>query len=130
MASGKISAKDKEGRLTGEPKILVDTASIASYDTAKAHKPSPGGTKPPAMVMAPVPSWQTKKPPVPAKAPAAPAPAPVPGYLVLRLMDLSDQQLLHDIKAVLAGNAGPAEIYILVGGDTPKKIRLPFKVAI
>ena len=138
MASGKISAKDKEGRLTGEPKVLVDTASIANYDTARAHKPAPGGHRPPPMVMAPTPAWQTKRDATKAaatavKPAAAPRPAPAAtsgGYVILRLADLSDQQLLQDIKQVLNAHTGEVETYIVVGTDSPKKIRLPFKVAV
>jgi hypothetical protein len=51
-------------------------------------------------------------------------------HVLLQLSDLSDQKLLRDIKAVLNANGGPSEIYILVGDDDPKKIRLPFKIAV
>ena len=52
------------------------------------------------------------------------------GHIILRLSDLSDQDMLHGIKELLSANPGPAEAYILVGDDDPKKIRLPFKVTI
>ncbi|HVQ44651.1 MAG TPA: DNA polymerase III subunit alpha [Candidatus Saccharimonadia bacterium] len=116
MATGKISARDKEGRLTDEPKMMVDAAKIVNYDTASSHV-STHAPQPAAPVAAP---------------PARPAAAASPGggYVVLHLADLSDQQLLHDIKQIIGAHAGGAEIYIVVGADAPKKIRLPFKVAV
>ncbi len=140
MASGRVSAKDKEGRLTGEPKVLADTAKVIAYETVKNYKPNPS-LKPPPMTAAPEPAWKTKKaaatpPPKPAPAKAAP-PAAKPaatshpdGYLVLRLVDLSDQQQLHDIKEVLGAHNGAVETYIVIGEATPKKIRLPFRVTV
>ncbi|HEX3081767.1 MAG TPA: DNA polymerase III subunit alpha [Candidatus Saccharimonadia bacterium] len=141
MASGKITARDREGRLTGEPKILADNAHIIDYDKVKNYQPRPGA-KPPAMTTAPTPTWQLKKEAkekeerekaekaVRAAARSAPPPPAPEGYVVVKLTDLSDQQLLHDIKAVLGANTGASEIYIVVGGDTPRKIRLPFRVAV
>jgi DNA polymerase-3 subunit alpha len=143
VVNGKISARDREGRLTGEPKILIETAREVEYETTKAYKPNPSA-KPPAMTTAPVPKWAQKaQAPAerPQAVPATPAPAPKPamssttgpvgpGYLVLKLADLSDQALLLRIKEALGGNAGETETYLVLGGATPKKIKLPFKVAV
>jgi DNA polymerase-3 subunit alpha len=118
IATGKISARDREGRLTSEPKVMVDGAKIVDYDQAKNHKP----VKP---LRAPAPAATTT--PAPAPPPAA---APAGGYVVLKLTDLSDQALLHSIKEVLSNHQGSVDTFVVVGGDTPKKIRLPFKVAV
>ncbi|HSX02418.1 MAG TPA: DNA polymerase III subunit alpha [Candidatus Saccharimonadia bacterium] len=145
VASGKISARDREGRLTGEPKILLESAKVVDYDTAKAYVARPGA-KPPAMTTAPVPSWQ-KQPAAgaadrgvarPAARPAAAPPAlstapgdPAAGSLVLRLADPGDQALLLRLKELLGAHPGPAEAYAVLGADTDaKKIRLPFKVTV
>lgn len=140
MASGKISARDREGRLTSEPKILLETAKIIDYDMAKAYKPRPGA-KPPAMTAASVPAWQQKRAgTAPARPTAAPAarPAmstspgdPAAGQLVLRIENLSDQALLLKLKETLGAFPGEAETYVVTGA-TPgaKRIRLPFKVTV
>ena len=126
MATGKISAKDKEGRLTSEPKVMVDGAKIVDYDTAKAHKPR----KDPAPVASPRPAAPPRQPATASSpAPAASTPGGV-GILVIRLQDLSNPQLLHDIRAILDAHNGQSETFIVVGDETPKKIRLPFKVEV
>ncbi len=112
MATGKISARDREGNLNGDPKLMVDVAKIVNYDVAKDHV----STKQPTKKAEPKPT--------------ATIAAATGEHVVLRLADLSDQQLLHDIKELVSRNAGESEIFILVGTDDPKKIRLPFKITI
>jgi DNA polymerase-3 subunit alpha len=121
VATGKIAARDRDGRLTGEPKVMIDAAKIVDYDTARNHKPlrADHSTTTPA----PAPD-----PPSPRTPPVDPPSAG--GPLILKLADLSNPQLLHDIKEILSAHNGPTETYIVVGEDSPKKIRLPFKVAV
>ncbi|HUD10893.1 MAG TPA: DNA polymerase III subunit alpha [Candidatus Saccharimonadia bacterium] len=125
MASGKIAARDREGRLTSEPKIIIDTAKIIDYETARSHKPSPNARVAPS-------ARPTTPPPVrpTTQAPDAVVSAPSETYLVLKLTNLSDQQLLHDIKEILNNHNGTSETFIVVGDDAPKKIRLPFRVTL
>jgi len=52
------------------------------------------------------------------------------GYLVLKIADVSNQELLHAIKTVLTAHKGPTDTFMILGSDTPKKIRLPFRVEI
>jgi DNA polymerase III subunit alpha len=82
MVNGKISARDKEGRLTSEPKVMVDSAKVIDYDTAKNHKP----LRPP-VASASSAAARTAPPTDPAFAPTGsptpqrPAAASVEGYL-------------------------------------------------
>ncbi len=119
MVTGKVSAKDREGRLTGDPKLMVDSAKIINYEAATSHVSSH-----PAASRA-----EPTKPPAPTRAAVTSLPD-TGDHVLLQLSDLSDQNLLRAIKEVLSANVGPSEIYILVGDDDPKKIRLPFKVAV
>ncbi len=137
MATGKVSARDREGRLTAEPKIMVDSAKIVNYDAATSHVPINAPTQPAAKPEPPQAPAQAAPAAAPSPVPAKPAPAPpatsteaLGGYLLLHLSDLSDQQLLHDIKAALSAYSGQSEIFLVIGSDTPKKIRLPFKVEV
>ncbi|HEY2004425.1 MAG TPA: DNA polymerase III subunit alpha [Candidatus Saccharimonadia bacterium] len=131
IASGKISARDREGRLTSEPKVMVDAAKVVNYETATSHKP----LRP--IAPAPTPSSSPEKltrevatsPAVSSSRPATSA-APESGYLVLKIADVSNQELLHAIKTVLTAHKGQVDTFMILGGDTPKKIRLPFKVEI
>jgi DNA polymerase-3 subunit alpha len=119
MATGKISAKDREGRLTGEPKLMVDSAKIINYEAASSHvainKPVPP-VSPRVATQSEVVSLSSD--------------THVKDSITLHLPDLSNQQLLHDIKTIVSDHVGASEIYIMVGGDDPKKIRLPFRVDI
>ena len=138
FATGKISARDREGRLEDEAKIMVDSAKIISYDTAVAHVsrsvPVAGGSARQAASVARAQPTPPSTPPAAATT-AASAPAVTTlgngdAPLVLSLGDLSDTQLLQQIKTILASHKGAVETYIVIGGVTPKKIRLPFKVSI
>ena len=141
VASGKISAKDRDGHLTSEPKVMVDSVRLADYDTAQALQRVAGNSRaaeaPPRTPQAPSASvrGETSSAPSLRKAmapPAAPAAATsaAPGILTLRLADLENATLLHDLKKILAAHDGPDEAYLLLGTTDPKKIRLPFRIAI
>jgi DNA polymerase-3 subunit alpha len=121
MVAGNVSRRDRDGGNTGEPKVMVDTAKVIDYETAIATKAPPPRPEPKP---APAP-----RPTVVASSVDTQSPEADKGnYLVLKIADLSDPKLLHDIKAILDGHAGASEIYIVVGQDAPKTIRLPFKV--
>jgi DNA polymerase-3 subunit alpha len=116
MATGKISATDREGRPNDDPKLMVDSAKIINYEAASSHvalKSSADRSALPKRVITTQPS----------------ATVPAGAHIVLKLPDLTNQQLLHEIKALVSSHPGEAEIYIVLGIDDPKKIRLPFKVA-
>jgi DNA polymerase-3 subunit alpha len=148
-AQGKVSARDREGRLTGEPKVMVDSAKIIDYDLAKAHKPLRAASASSKTTTSRDASLSVAKP-APASPPApamsakdtiasiinpggvtrsAPG-AKTTGALILKLADLTNDQLLHDIKKILSAHSGQAEAFVLLGSESPKKLRLPFKVAI
>ncbi len=128
IAAGKISAKDRDGRLTSEPKVMVDSARIADYNLARAQaaqRPAPKTSSPSESVHLP------RKAMLPKPAPA-PAPGTVvtPGIITLRLADLNNAELLHELKRILSAHDGPDQAYLLLGTDQPKKIRLPFRITI
>jgi DNA polymerase-3 subunit alpha len=138
MATGKITARDREGRLTSEPKVMVDAAKIVDYDSARAHKPQrpvssgPGatGSAPSSQRTRPATSPDTSPRPTLASSGALPSAPPEAGYLVLKINDLSNQDLLHSIKDILTAHQGTIDTFVVTGGDSPKKIRLPFKVTV
>lgn len=121
--TGKISSRDREGRMTQEPKVMVDGARVVDYDTAVAYKP----LRTPAVPDAPRPAPPTQEP-RPLAAP--PSPAPSSASITVQIMDAGNQDLLLSIKNILDEHRGPSDTYLLIGATDPKKIRLPFKVAI
>ncbi len=118
--TGKISSRDREGRTIQDPKVMVDNAKVIDYDTALNYKP--------LRAARPVDPEPAPRPPTPT---AAPQPAvPSAASVTVHVEDASDQQLLLSIKNILHAHAGPSDTYLLLGAEQPKKIRLPFKVAI
>ncbi|HSX14610.1 MAG TPA: DNA polymerase III subunit alpha [Candidatus Saccharimonadales bacterium] len=110
--AGKISTKDRAGQATSEIKVMVDKA--------RALNDKDAATKPPV-------DPTTDEAPMPQSQPAA---AEVANQLTINLSSLTDPALLNQIKETLSANAGDCQAYIMVAGDTAKKIRLPFRVTI
>ena len=118
VGSGKISSRDREGRLTAEPKLMLDGAKLVEYETAKNYKPLPTRQTAPS----------SRVPVVVSSEPSTPSGRE--GYLVLKIDNLSDQQLLLDLKAILSRHGGETETHIVVGCEMPRRIKLPFKVRV
>jgi DNA polymerase-3 subunit alpha len=105
--NGKISGRDREGRLTGDLQLMVDGAKEIDYDMARKHQTAPS------------------------KVVAKPITAPTPELkrLIITLPDLSDQKLLVEIRDLLSAARGASEAYLVVGGgEASRRIRLPFMV--
>lgn len=115
MVTGKVSARDRDGHLTSEAQLMVDTAKVINYDTAKDHKPLRPQEAPKAAA-APTPRVAKAVTDIPS------------GQLLLQVANLSNQDQLHAIKDMLAAHKGDSDAYMLIGDDDPKKIRLPYKV--
>jgi DNA polymerase-3 subunit alpha len=107
---GKVSTKDRDGRV-GEIKIMVDEAKMIDYDSAKDHV----AKKP--------------KPVVPDKNDEVEV-SKQDDVLVIKLGDKQGPDILTNIKKALDGSPGARPVFIIMPGDPPKKIRLPFKVRI
>lgn len=107
---GKISARDRDGNITTDLKIMADTAKPISYETAQAHRPAKPAARPVAKAT-----------------PSAASEDPLAGTLQLHVNNLEDQQLLIRVRELLSATRGESEVYLVAGG---RRIRLPFKVAI
>ncbi len=125
--SGKVSAKDREGKLTSEIKIIVDKVrALTDEDAAVAYDPAATESDEDATAV-------SQPDPVPAPLAAGPA-APVavaadPRALVITLADAADTARLVQLKQILADCPGSQSVYVVVGaGEVAKKIRLPFGV--
>jgi DNA polymerase III subunit alpha len=108
IVTGKVSSKDREGKIGGELKIMVDSAKPVDYQAAAAT--------------------QAAAPPVELEAEATAEETGPPAGLVIKLPDLSDASMLVKIKNILTGSSGHSEVILAVNGT--KKIRLPFQVKI
>jgi DNA polymerase-3 subunit alpha len=97
--SGKVSYKDRDGRMTSDLKLMVDSVSLIDYDRAKNHTPR-------------------KKPDKPASG----------TDLVLKVQNLTDTELLMKIRKLLTSSPGNQEAYLDIASNPPKKLRLPYRV--
>jgi DNA polymerase-3 subunit alpha len=103
---GKVSFKDRDGRMGTEAKVMVDRSELISYDKAEAYgKAHPLSEERKAEIS-----------------------KPLPTDITLTVPDLSDNVLLMRIRDVISRSQGDTNVFLVIGGDEPKTIKLPFKV--
>lgn len=137
LVRGKISAKDREGNIGEELKVMVDDAreitpeQAAMYQvTGRKQKPLAEGRKkvslsalPSSSISAgkasPAPDYTTPRP-VAAASPAVPA-AP---RLYIRLANTQDQEVLMNLKQTIDDHTGKTDV-VLVLGEAKQVIKLP-----
>ncbi len=132
LARGKISAKDRDGNLGEEVKVMVDDAreitaeQAMSYQlTGKKMKIQGGGKRSAA---ASVGSMRSRTATGGSSDDAAPAPAPERIYI--RLQDSQNEELLRSLKQTLDAAQGMTEVVLVLGDAANKQIiKLPGGVA-
>jgi DNA polymerase-3 subunit alpha len=110
IVKGKVTAKDKEGNLTSDIKLLVNEAREVSYAEAQNYKP------------------RAKKA---AKNDAGkPMPAAVANLRVyIRLADSQNQDMLMSLKQTIDQYQGTTEVVLVLGEASKKQIiKLPMKI--
>ena len=123
--TGRISARDKNGTLVEDVKLLPDSAEALQLDAVKAYQPTG--------VRIDIVSLQAASP---RRAPhqknvSTPASASKPAKLYIRVVDDTKPELLIQIKEVLDKNAGQNEVVLVLGEPTKKQaLKLPFKVEV
>jgi hypothetical protein len=134
LARGKISAKDREGNLGEEVKILVDDAREITAAQVTAYQPTGKKMRPPgsrrsaaAAVTATkgVDPEELKKKKVAAAASIGPA-KPVVERIYIRLHDSQNQDLLRSLKQSIDESQGSTEVVLVLGpSDSKQIIKLP-----
>lgn len=127
LVSGKINAKDRDGNLTSEIKLIADTIQIVSdkelrdYESTGKKMAGLKHKKPRAAVAV------TKKTAAPA---AAPKPAkPVAQRVVyIHVEDPNNSEALRQLKLVGSKHPGTTDVVLVLGADKKSAIRLPFKI--
>jgi DNA polymerase-3 subunit alpha len=129
LIRGKINARDREGNLTEELKVMVDDAREITAEQAEAYKAR--GRKP----KVPKPA---KKKAVVMKGPGAKAAndplsdgAPLPPERVyIRLTDAGNNEVLMELKKTIDENQGSTDVVLVLGPDASKQaIKLPTGMA-
>ncbi len=123
LARGKVSAKDRDGNIGDEVKILLNDAREITVAQAQAYQstgkkikgPGARGVKSAKVAVAPRPSAAT---------------SPSPKRLFIRLSDSKDQSTLLSLKETIDQNNGDMEVVLVLGDDSAKQvIKLPSGIA-
>lgn len=120
LIRGKLSAKDRDGNIGQELKVLVDDAREITPQQAEAYEPTGKKAKSPT---------KSKKKPGTSSTDEVVEPN-VPKRLYIRLIDSNNHQLLVSLKQTIDGQAGEHEVVLILGPDASKQvIRLPGRVS-
>ncbi len=114
MVQGKVSAKDRNGKLTNEIKVMADKLVPIPIDKAR--------------------NYQTKsesKPQTAKKVESKPAKKDqlTEALRIIVSIDLAPNRLV-EIKRYLESIPGSSDVFLVIKGDQQKTIRLPFRVAL
>jgi DNA polymerase-3 subunit alpha len=124
LAKGKVNAKDRDGNMTSEVKILVDDAREVTHQQASNYQPT--GKKPKAPKASKT-AATSVRPPAVASKPATKSTDPPRIYI--RLLNSQDQQQLVTLKQMLDQHTGDTEVVLVLGPDAKKQIiKLPIRI--
>lgn len=117
IVRGKVNAKDREGNIGTEVKIMADEAREVTHEQATAYQPT--GRK----ITTP------KANPKVAKQAAAAATPQLEARIYIRLHKSDDQELLLSLKQTIDEQHGENEVVLVLGKDDAKQIvRLPMRM--
>ncbi len=119
LVRGRVNARDREGNLIEDIKVMVDDAREVTPDQANAYQPT--GKKPKVL------KASKKTVPLQAAKPAAVAADP---RLYIRLTSSDNADMLLSLKAVIDQHQGDTEVVLVIGPESSKQIiRLPMRIA-
>lgn len=123
---GKVNAKDREGNLIQDVKIMADDAREVTHEQAAAYQAT--GRKQRSLKVG-------KKQTLAARAATAKAervqavPTDAPRRLYIRLSSSKDDMLLTELKRVIDSSAGQDEVIFVLGdGEKRQAVRLPSRI--
>ena len=118
VANGKLSAQDKDGNVSSELKVLVDTAREVTHDEAKTYIPNGKNQKMPKRKAA-------------IKAKEKQAQSTIAERLYIRLSSAQNSDLLLSLKNTIEGSQGGTEVVLVLGeGEKRQAIKLPGGIAL
>jgi DNA polymerase III subunit alpha len=132
-ASGKVSARDRDGAITSEVKLIsdevqiVDDEELRSYEShgrkmaaPKAGRRLPTNKKKPAASETAVSTPAERSFTVVAAEPVK--------KLFVHVKNPDDQTVLMNIKELCTAHPGPSDIVLVLGADKKSAIKMPFRV--
>ncbi|HSW75293.1 MAG TPA: DNA polymerase III subunit alpha [Candidatus Saccharimonadales bacterium] len=131
LARGKISAKDREGNIGEEVKVLVDDAREITTEQAQSYQSTgrkmrgPGSKKSAAAAVTATKERVLQKPQVRTEADLVDTPQKVE-RVYIRLVDSHNQQLLLSLKKIVDNEPGKTDVVLVLGPTSGKQIiKLP-----
>jgi DNA polymerase-3 subunit alpha len=125
--TGKVNARDREGNLTSEVKVLAEELTPVSDKELSEYESTGRAMKAPKM--------RSGGPVTVTKAAAKPAPSvtytpaiPVLKKLFVHIKDPDDAERLMLLKEACAKHPGSSDIVLVLGAEKKSAIKLPFKV--
>jgi DNA polymerase-3 subunit alpha len=116
LARGKLSAKDRDGKLGDEVKLMVDDAREITAEQATAYQATGRKVKTPA-------ASKTKTAKAEGRTKLS---EPKQGRVYIRLSNSEDQNLLLSIKQTIDASAGETDVVLILGPTEMKQaIKLP-----
>ena len=117
IVRGKVGAKDRDGNIGTELKIIADDAREVTHDQAVGYQPT--GKK------APTPKGKLKAVQSSTNEPSVQKNM----RIFIRLKESDDQELLLSLKRVIDEEPGDSEVVLVLGGEDNKQIvRLPARM--
>jgi DNA polymerase-3 subunit alpha len=121
LVRGKLSAKDREGNISNELKVMVDDAREVTLEQATAYQATGRVKK--------TPKARPKAIPMAKEASVAQASMPGMERLYIRLENSDDQNLLVSLKETIDSHQGQTEVVLVLGSAANKQIvKLPTRV--
>jgi DNA polymerase III subunit alpha len=121
LVKGKVNAKDREGRLTGEVKILVDDAREITPEQASAYQPT--GKKPSIPKVKKVQALAVSNSSIKERT--------VEQKVYIRIERSDDQQMLLTLRETIDTHKGDTEVVLVLGSLSQKQIiRLPVRIKV
>lgn len=136
--SGKISARDKDGNMTSEAKMIADSIDIVTEKELRDYE-STGRRMSVPTSRASVSAKRRTFPSKPASTPVSPSPRPaastaikpieVMKTLYVHIKDPNDHDALLATKQACTQHPGESDVVMVLGSDKSSAIKLPFRVA-
>jgi DNA polymerase-3 subunit alpha len=127
IVRGKINAKDREGNMTNEVKILVDDAREVTHEQAAAYQTT--GRKQRELKVSKRKGSALAAAVSAAKAERVEA-VPKPTRVYIRLLKSDDHDMLQSLKMTIDAQRGESEVVLVLGPDTAKQaIKLPTRMS-
>lgn len=126
LVRGKASAKDRDGTIGEEIKVMVDDAREITAEQATGYQETGKKIKLPGTgKRSSAATVTTAKAKVTSSAPQTAAPP----RIYVRLPDSKNQALLMSLKTVIDGHQGDTEVVLVLGGEADKQIiKLPMRM--